>query len=128
VTPRAGKGERANDWVRVVLAADTAGIYMGAGEAREISRALLSAGKPPGTPLVVVENASLPQGRCYFGALAQLEQTAARSSGGPVLILLGEVYREAAASQIIATWPNEQSSFSPMARAIRTGRARSGSL
>jgi len=98
VTPRAGKGERANDWVSVVLAADTAGIYMGAGEAKEISRALIAAGKPPDTPLVVVENASLADGRRYFGSLAQLEQTAARSSGGPVLILLGEVYREAVAS------------------------------
>jgi uroporphyrin-III C-methyltransferase len=97
VTPRAGKGERANDWVKVVLAADTAGIYMGAGEAKEISRALIAAGKPPGTPLVVVENASLPDGRCFFGVLGQLERTAALGSGGPVLILLGEVYGAAAA-------------------------------
>jgi len=127
VTPRAGKGERANDWVKVVLAADTAGIYMGAGQAKEISRALIAAGKSPATPLVVVENASLPEARRHFGVLGQLELTAARSSGGPVLILLGEVYREAAASQIITAWPNEQSSSSPTARAVRIGRARSSS-
>jgi uroporphyrin-III C-methyltransferase len=127
VTPRAGAGERPNDWVKVVLAADTAGIYMGAGEAKEISRALIAAGKSPDTPLVVVENASLPDGRRFFGSLAQLEQTAARGSGGPVLILLGEVYREAAASRIIAAWPDEHSSFSLTVRATRSGRARSRS-
>ena len=127
VTPRTGLGERPNQWVKVVLAADTAGIYMGAGQAKEISQALIGAGKSPATPLVVVENASLPEGRRFYGLLGQLEQTAARSAGGPVLILLGEVYREAAASQIIASWSNERSSSSPTARAIRTGRARSSS-
>ena len=122
VTPRSGAGERPNDWVKVVLAADTAGIYMGAGEAKEIARALIAAGKSPDTPLVVVENASLPEGRSFFGALGQLEQTAARSSGGPVLILLGEVYR---GSAIIAAWRNTQSSSSLTARATRSGRGRS---
>lgn len=98
VTPRAGKGERSNDWVKVVLSADTAGIYMGAGEAKQISRALIAAGKSPSTPVVVIENASLPGAQRHFGVLGKLEQTAARGSGGPVLILLGEVYREAAAT------------------------------
>ena len=98
VTPRTGKGERANDWVKVVLAADTAGIYMAAGEAKEISRALIAGGKSPATPVVVLENASLPERRQHFGVLGQLEQTAARSAGGPVLILLGEVYRDAVAA------------------------------
>jgi len=95
VTPRAGAGERANDWVRVVLAADTAGIYMGAGEARAIASALVAAGKPARTPVAVVENASLPARRCRLGTLGELEALAA-SGGGPILILLGEVFRAAA--------------------------------
>ncbi len=127
VTPRSGDGERVNDWVSVVLAADTAGIYMGAGQAREISRALIAAGKPPDTPLVVIENASLPGERRLFGSLANLDRTTESSEGGPVLILLGEVYREGAASQIIEAWPDERSSSLPMARAIRNGRSRSAS-
>jgi uroporphyrin-III C-methyltransferase len=127
VTPRAGKGERANDWVKVVLAADTAGIYMGAGEAKEISRALLAAGKRASMPVVVIENASLPSSRRFFGSLGRLEQVVARSGGGPVLILLGEVYREAAVSQIIEPWKNEPLSSSRTAPATRTGRTRSGS-
>jgi uroporphyrin-III C-methyltransferase len=98
VTPRAGKGERANGWVKVVLAADTAGIYMGAGEAKEIARALIAAGRSSATPVIVIENASLPEARQLYGTLGSLEQTVAGSVGGPVLILLGEVYREAVAA------------------------------
>jgi len=127
VTPRSGAGERPNDWVKAALAADTTAIYMGAGQAAEISRALIAAGKSPTTPVALVENASLPGARRFTAALRDLEAAAARSSGGPVLILLGEVYREAAASQIIDAWQSKPSSSSPMARATRSGRARSSS-
>jgi uroporphyrin-III C-methyltransferase len=97
VTPRAAEGEPANHWVRVVLAADTAGIYMGAGEAEAISSALIAAGKPAETPVLVIENASLPGSRRFPGQLQDLPRIAAQSAGGPVLILLGEVYAELAA-------------------------------
>src|SRR5512147_1980667 len=45
LTPRTGAGERPNDWVKAALAADTVAIYMGAGEAGAIARALIQAGK-----------------------------------------------------------------------------------
>jgi uroporphyrin-III C-methyltransferase len=124
LTPRRGAGERPNGWVKAALAADTAAIYMGAGEAGEISRALMAAGKPQATPVVMVENASLPGGRRFFGTLGTLESVAAAGSGGPALILLGEVYR---GSAIIAAWRDKQSSSSPTVRATRSGRARSSS-
>jgi len=124
LTPRSGAGERPNEWVKAALAADTVAIYMGAGEARAISRALIAAGKPATTPLVVVENASLPEARRNFGTLGSLKSVAAAGSGGPALILLGEVYRDSA---IIAAWRDVQSSSSPTARVIRNGRGRSSS-
>jgi uroporphyrin-III C-methyltransferase len=96
VTPRAGEGERENRWVDVVRAADTAGIYMGAGQAEAIAGALIAAGKRPDTPVVVVENASLPASRRFHGILKDLARVAALGSGGPMLILLGEVYRKEA--------------------------------
>jgi uroporphyrin-III C-methyltransferase len=123
LTPRTGHGERPNNWVRVALAADTVAIYMGAGEAKEISRALIAAGKHASTPVVVVENASLPNARRGHGTLGRLEEIAAHGLGGPVLILLGEVYRDSA---IIERWLSAQSSSLPTALATRTGRARSG--
>jgi uroporphyrin-III C-methyltransferase len=94
VTPRVGAGERPGNWVNAVSAADTAAIYMGAGEGPAIAAALIAAGKPPSTPVAMVENASLPQLRVAYGTLARLP----RSGAGPVLILIGEVYREAAAA------------------------------
>ena len=124
LTPRSGAGERFNEWVKAALAADTVAIYMGAGEAKSISSALVAAGKPAATPVVMVENASLPDARRLFGTLGSLESVAARSSGGPALILLGEVYR---ASAIIDAWRDTQSFSSPTVRAMRTGRARSSS-
>jgi len=124
VTPRVGKGERESSWLRAVLHADTAAIYMGAGEAGEISRALIAAGKPASTPVAIIENASLPNARRGFGILAHLEEIAKKSTGGPALILLGENYRDSA---IIDQWPGVQPSSLPTARATPTGRARSGS-
>jgi len=124
LTPRSGVGERTNEWIKAALAADTAAIYMGAGEAGNISSALIAAGKPQATPVVVVENASLPDARHIFGTLGTLEAVAAAGSGGPALILLGEVYRDSA---IITAWRGKQSSSSPTARATRSGRARSSS-
>ena len=127
ITPRAAAGERPNDWVKVALAAETAAIYMGAGQAAQISRALIAAGKSPATPVAVVEKASMSDARFFAGTLRELEALAVRSSGGPVLILLGEVYREAAASQIIDAWQSRLSYSSPTARAMRNGRGRSSS-
>jgi uroporphyrin-III C-methyltransferase len=98
VTPRAGDGEPVNAWVEAVLSADTAGIYMGAGLASEISAALVAAGLSPGTPVAVVENASLASERHDFGTLGDLDRIAARGMGGASLILLGEVTRQAAAA------------------------------
>jgi siroheme synthase len=74
--------------------ADTAAIYRGAGEGPAIAAALIAAGKPPSTPVAIVENASLPNLSVAYGTLARLP----RLGGGPVLILIGEVYREAAAA------------------------------
>jgi len=94
VTPRVGAGEADSTWVQTVLAADTAAIYMGAGEALAISQALIKGGKPAATPVAVIENASLGAAVAR-GTLAELPQLAAQLSGGPVLILLGEVLRKA---------------------------------
>ena len=96
VTPRHGDGEASTDWVRAVMAADTAVIYMGSGQAGRIAASLIEAGKSAGTPITLVENASLPNSRHSSGSLAHLPQLAALCSGGPALILIGEVYRETA--------------------------------
>jgi len=90
VTPRSGVGERHNDWAASVLAADTAVIYMGAGLAEEIRAVLLDRGKGPHTPVVLVENASLPGRNVHRGTLADLPDLARRMGSGPAVLLIGE--------------------------------------
>lgn len=94
VTPRIGESESATDWVASVVAADTAAIYMGAGQAEAIVAALIARGHHPATPVAVAESVSLPEFRVRYGTLAELPRLAGGDSGGPAVILLGEVLQE----------------------------------
>jgi uroporphyrin-III C-methyltransferase len=99
-TPRVGAGEDASEWIRSVVAADTAVIYMAAHEAAAIATALQAAGMSADTPVAVVENASLSSACRHYALLGQLGAAAAQwQLSGPALILIGEVYRGAAAAQ-----------------------------
>jgi len=93
-TPRTANGAEPSGWERAVAAADTAVLYMAAGEAQYVRQALLGAGVPPSTPIAVAENISLENAKLAPGVLAALPQLAAGLSGGPALILLGEVCAE----------------------------------
>ena len=97
VTPRVGKGETVSDWATAVLAADTAVIYMGAGDAAAIAATLIARGIPAGRPVAVIENASLPDETQYVGRLDQLGALAAHLGSGPAIIVLGEVLRDRSA-------------------------------
>ncbi len=97
VTPRVGDDERASRWVEAAVAADTAVIYMGRGEALAITNALLLHGRAPDTPVAIVESASLAQSSRHIGRLADLPALAARTGDGPTMIILGEVVSAAAA-------------------------------
>jgi uroporphyrin-III C-methyltransferase len=92
VTPRVAEGERPNDWARAVAASDTAVIYMGAGQAKMIAQALLAHGMKAAMPVVVVENASLPERREFRLTLLELPFVAELGLVGPALIMIGEVY------------------------------------
>ena len=92
VTPRVGEGEAPSEWIKSVVAADAAAIYMGAGQGDAIAAALIAAGKPPTTPVAIVESASLPESRKIFATLASLPRLTHRLSG-PAVILVGPQYR-----------------------------------
>jgi uroporphyrin-III C-methyltransferase len=100
VTPRVGEGTEKSSWVRAALAADTVAIYMGADELPDIAAQLIVAGKSMATPVVVVENASMPDMALTYGTLARVPQW--QSRGGPALVLIGDVYGEAAAGAVEA--------------------------
>jgi uroporphyrin-III C-methyltransferase len=94
-TPRLAPDSRASAWDEAVARADTAAIYMGAGEAAAVAAALLAQGKPGALPVVAVENASLPDARRWYTTLAGLPRLAQESFTGPVMLLLGEVFAAA---------------------------------
>jgi uroporphyrin-III C-methyltransferase len=98
VTPRVGVGQPKNDWVPSVAAADTAVIYMGAGDAAEIAATLIAHGVPHDTPAAIVENASLPQVRRIILTLEELPQLEHYGFAGPTLIMLGRILSPALAA------------------------------
>lgn len=100
VTPRVGEGEAPSAWARTVAAADTAVIYMGAGQAIEITKALLAEGVRPDTPVLVAESATLPQARRIALTLRELPGIAHSGITGPTLILLGRVVAAAASARV----------------------------
>ncbi len=109
VTPRVGKSEQPSDWARAVVTADTAVIYMGAGEAAQITATLSARGVSLDTPALLIENVSLAATQEIRCTLGELESASARLGAGPCVIVLGEVVREAG------------SKIAPMIQAARAG-------
>ena len=94
-TPRAAPEERPSTWAQAAAASDTVVLYMAAGDAQAVRDALLGAGMRPGMPVVVAENVSLFEKNIFFkGQLRELPNLSARCSGGPALLLIGEVFKE----------------------------------
>ena len=91
-TPRTAKGAEPSGWEQAVAAADTAVLYMAAGEAQYVKDALLAAGLEPATPVAIAENVSLETRKVVAGTLAALPALAAQMGDGPALVLIGEVF------------------------------------
>lgn len=96
-TPRAGEGESRSRWVAAVRAGDTAVLYMAAGDAQEVLRALREAGVREDMPVAIAESVSLPQETLAAGRLDELPRLAAQRGDGPAVVLIGEVWRQIAA-------------------------------
>jgi uroporphyrin-III C-methyltransferase len=113
VTPRVGDGEAPSEWVRSVVAADAAAIYMGAGHAEAIAAALIAAGKSASTPIAIVENASLPGAQTRYTTLSGLPAIAKAGIVGPAVILIGPQFH--AAARVPRTEPAATSNEFPRA-------------
>ena len=98
-TPRIGTDQSAgpehHSWARAVAAADTAVLYMSRGDATALTAALRSAGLAGMHPAAIVESASLPAGQRIACTLEELPERMSETTGGPALVILGEVLREA---------------------------------
>jgi uroporphyrin-III C-methyltransferase len=102
VTPRVGEGENASDWIKSVCNTDTAVMYMAAGQAAQIAGRLIDRGLPANMPIVIVENASLPDRAVTATTLGELRAATEKTShGGPALIMMGRVFQHVAAQPVI---------------------------
>jgi|ERR1700674_663262 len=107
-TARVGQGEADGGWARAVAAADTAILYMALGEAEKIQRELLGQGLDSATPVVIVENASLPTEHHRSGTLATLSALAQANFQGPAIVCVGEVFRAASQASATPVFPEEE--------------------
>jgi uroporphyrin-III C-methyltransferase len=97
-TPRVGPNEHASDWSSSVVNADTAVLYMAAGEAPAIALRLIGEGKPANTPVAIVESATLPEEQRIFTTLAGLSASSLRLSG-PAVLCIGDVFKSDVSQQ-----------------------------
>ena len=91
VTAHARAGEElVLDWAALADPQATLAIYMGKAAAPTVSARLIAAGLAPDTPVLMVENASLPDER-HFSTRLDLLPLAARTAlgDGPAVILVG---------------------------------------
>jgi len=90
------RGETLPDWARLAVSGATVAVYMGRSVAGEISGRLIEVGLSAGTPVAVVENASLESRSLLHGSLADLAHLQDRSDlDGPVLTIIGEAVASA---------------------------------
>jgi uroporphyrin-III C-methyltransferase len=98
-TPRVGPSERESDWSSSIVNADTAVLYMAAGQAPQIALRLIGEGKPASTPVVIVESASLPEEQRIFTTLAGLTASSLRFCG-PAVLCIGEVFAQDVSAEL----------------------------
>jgi len=75
--------------VPIIPDSDTLVQYMGARQARATARRLMAQGRSPELPVVIVENASLPEQRVTRMRLGDLENGVVPHAG-PVVVMIGE--------------------------------------
>jgi uroporphyrin-III C-methyltransferase len=87
-----GAGADRLDW-GALARVDTLVVLMGAARLAEIAALLASHGKPPGTPVAIVENGTRDDERVLTGTLGDIAETAAAGLASPATIVIGEVVR-----------------------------------
>jgi uroporphyrin-III C-methyltransferase len=105
VTAHARAGEDLTlDWSALTDPEATLAIYMGKAAAGSLASRLMGAGLSPDTPVMMVENASLPQERSFRTCLSLLAIAARTALGdGPALLLIGEAMRAPVALGSVAS-------------------------
>ena len=95
----AGRGE--SDWATLVRTRMTLVVYMGVARAPAMEAALLEAGVAASTPVLVVENATLPRERQLRTRVGRLARDIAdHEIASPAVMVIGEVARQERARSV----------------------------
>ena len=90
-----GTGANEPDWAALARTRMTLVIYMGVARCGAVQSALISAGVASSTPILVVENASLPRERQLRTRLDRLARDIeTQDVSSPAIMVIGEVARE----------------------------------
>ena len=123
VTAHAGAGGELDlDWSKIADRGATLCVYMGKAAAAEVAGKLMGAGLSGATPVLAVENASLPGERIFSTRLDLLALAVKTAIGdGPAVLLIGEAVapRPAAVSQTAAQLAPVRPRLFPADRHIR---------
>ncbi|WP_026225003.1 uroporphyrinogen-III C-methyltransferase [Methyloversatilis thermotolerans] len=112
LTPRAGDGEIPSQALRAHAESPTLALYMASHDSTRIGAELVSCGRTPDTPVAIVQSASLPDSRVALTTLGDLAVRpaddilalpGAPAGSGPILLMLGEVFREKLDAEIAAS-------------------------
>jgi uroporphyrin-III C-methyltransferase len=94
LTPRVGRDETESEWLPAAIGADSVVLYMAAGASQSIAASLIAAGKSASTPVALVESATLEEEQRHFTVLGALVTMELPRASGPVLMCVGEVFRD----------------------------------
>jgi uroporphyrinogen III methyltransferase/synthase len=86
------KPETMIDWPALAAFPGTLVFYMGVRALPRIAGALIEGGRPPGEPVAIVQDGTLPEQRVVGGTLADIADVAARAGiGAPAITVVGPV-------------------------------------
>lgn len=88
------KDRSSHDWSKLATATQTLVIFMGMRKLDSLMKLLIEHGRPPDTPVAVVQWASLPKQRTVVGTITNIHELASAAGLGlPALTIVGEVVR-----------------------------------
>lgn len=91
VTAHARDGDTLDlDWTALADPGATLAVYMGKASAPMLMKRLITAGLPPATPVMAIENASLPSERSISTRLDLLTIATQSLGDGPAILLIGD--------------------------------------
>ncbi|MFT4119279.1 siroheme synthase CysG [Bradyrhizobium sp.] len=83
------------DWSTLTDTRMTVVVYMGMTAAPAVRAGLLAAGRSPETPVGVFARVTRPDAQAAIGTLRDLPELVRRTSGGPAILIIGDVIRHA---------------------------------